>query len=266
MSSHCAAQPLCLVDRTAHSPSKYRVRVRQLDEVDLVVLHQTGTRAPESFDAPGLDRVRAHVLVLDRGEVRLLHHPLTRLRYGSSAWNARCVTIEVRANLPGRYTARGEPRWWRPELAGADRIEDKVEQVRAARQLLRWLVGELPGLRYIGAHRQVQAGKGGCCGPDLWHELGEWAIRELGLQLVETHAHGSDLRRTWRNAPSIPDAACAALSGPPATPTTGPGRPYNGPLEASPFGQGAVPGPTGAPPLDPVAHAGGPETSKTRTT
>ncbi|WAS97201.1 peptidoglycan recognition protein family protein [Nannocystis punicea] len=266
MSSPCAGPPLCLVDRTAHSPERYRVRVRRPDEVDLVVLHQTGTRAPESFDAPGLDRVRAHALVLDGGEGRLLHHPLARLRYGSSAWNGRCVTIEVRANLPGRYTARGEPRWWRPDIAGADRIEDKVEQVHATRQLLRWLVEELPGLRYIGAHRQVEAGKGGCCGPDLWRELGEWAIRELGLRLVETHARGSDLPRSWRNAPSILEAAGAALCGPPATPTSVPSRPYNGPLEASPFGQGAVPGPTGAPPLAPVAHAGGPETSKTRTT
>jgi hypothetical protein len=182
--------PAGRVDRTAYSPEDYRVRMRDPDEVDLAVLHQTGP----VFAA---DKVRAHVLVMPTGEVLELHPPLTRLLYGSSAWNSRCVTIEHAGNFPGRYTTRGTPVWWRPEL-GADHLEERVSQVEASRALLASLRAELPALRWVGAHRQVQAGKAGCCGPDLWREIGEWAIRELGLQLVATHPHGKDIPDAWR--------------------------------------------------------------------
>lgn len=192
-----------LLDRTAHSPTSYRRRKRPLESVDLAVLHQTGTPRMDPT-TPALDRVRAHLLVLDDGEVRLLHPLDVYMRYGSSVWNPRCVTVEVRANLPTRYTGKGKPVWWRPDLAGADTIEAKHAQVRAVREVLAWLRQELPALRYVGAHRQVEAGKGGCPGPDLWRECGEYARRVLGYELVATDARGKALPSEWVAEPTLP--------------------------------------------------------------
>lgn len=195
---------MTIIDHTAASPERYRVRDREPQEVDLIVLHQTGTPRPRNLAAPGLDRVRAHALVLDSGEVRRLHPWLTRLRYGSGMWNARCISIEQRANLPGRYH-NGEPRWWRPDLVPPELwdADERGAQVLAVRALLRVLTDELPAVRFIAPHRMVQAGKGGCCGPDLWREVGEWAIHELGLVLPQPHAGGSEIPASWRQAPEI---------------------------------------------------------------
>lgn len=208
-----------LTDRTPHAPGRYRLRERDPSEVDLAVLHQTGP-----IFAP--DKVRAHFLVMPTNEVLMLHHPLARLRYGSSTWNARCVTIEHAAHYPGRYTAAGVPKWaaWnekaKPACAPRARLEDFEEQVHASRALLTHLRAELPSLRFVGAHRQVQAGKGGCCGPDLWREVGEWAVRVLGLELVDVAPTGSPLPADWRQAPTIADQFVAPVQ-----------RAYDGPLE-----------------------------------
>lgn len=208
-----------LTDRTSASPGRYRLRDRALDEIDLVVLHQTGTRA--GLPRSTLDRTRAHALILDSGEILHLHPWAARLRYGSGPWNARCITIEHRANLPGRYVA-GRGRWWRPDLVPPDVWDPDARraQVLASRQLLRLLRSELPALRYVAGHRMVQRGKGGCPGPDLWREVGEWAIAELGLELAEVAPTGSSLPPDWRRAPTIVDEAVVPLD-----------RAYDGPLE-----------------------------------
>lgn len=193
-----------IVDRTAFAPPDVRVRTRRLEEVDLVCLHQTGT-PPRDPRSPRLDLTAAHLLVLDDGEVRLLHPLLTRMRVGSRWWNSRCVTVEVRANLPTRYTSKGEPVWWRPDLAGTERIEEKVPQVRAVRELLKWLRGELPAIKYVGAHRQIEAAKPGCCGPDLFSECAMYAVQQYGYQVAPTDPRGLELLPTWTRAPRIPD-------------------------------------------------------------
>jgi hypothetical protein len=226
-----------IVDRTSHAPGRYRLRDRAPSEVDLVVLHQTGTQ--QDLPQSTLDKTRAHALILDDGTVLRLHPWTARLRYGSGPWNARCITIEHRANLPGRYV-KGQGRWWRPAppknfegtpAAWRARCDAELSpdtwdadarraQVLASRALLRQLRDELPALKFIGAHRQVQAGKGGCPGPDLWREVGEWAIRELGFELVEVAPTGSPLPPNWRQAPTIRDVV------EPAT------RLYDGPVAA----------------------------------
>lgn len=191
-----------MIDRTADSPASHRIRTRDPDEVDTVWFHQTGT-ASGLLDAT-LVRTRAHALVLEAGEALQLHPWLARMRYGSgSRGNPRGINIEHRANLPGRYH-RGEGRWWRPDLVPPERWcpDERRAQVLASRALLRVLRAELPALRFVGAHRQVEAAKAGCPGPDLWREVGEWAIREIGLELAPTRG-GRDLPADWRRAPEI---------------------------------------------------------------
>lgn len=215
----CARQSDSLrrvIDRTAASPATYRVRERDPAEIDLVVLHQTGTGSLS--DAAAL-RVKAHALVLDSGEALRLHPWLGRMRYGSGPiGNRRGVNVEVRANLPGRY-AGGEPIWWRPSDAGLARMrttrgawEALLERwdpdrhrarVLTARDLLATLRRDLPALRFVCPHRTLQAGKGGCPGPDLWREVGEWAIRELGLELLPAVSGGAEPPASWRATPTI---------------------------------------------------------------
>jgi hypothetical protein len=191
-----------VIDRTADSPAAYRIRTRDPDEVDLVVLHQTGT-GPLS-DATAV-RVKAHALVLDAGEVVQLHPWLSRMRWGSGpGGNGRGVNVEIRANLPGRYVGSAG-RWWRPDLIPPERWDaaERRAQVFAARDLLRVLRDSLPALRYVCPHRTLQKGKGGCCGPDLWREAGEWAIAVLGLELLPAGPRGSGPPPAWRTEPTI---------------------------------------------------------------
>lgn len=188
-----------MIDRTAETPLVYRIRTRDPAEVDLVVLHQTGPR----FDPL---RLKAHALVRADGEVVQLHPWLARMRYGSGPiGNSRGVNVEIEANLPGRYH-RGEGRWAQEPRDVWD-ADARRAQVLAARALLAALKAELPALRYVCAHRTLQGGetsrrRAGCCGPDLWREVGEWAVAELGLELLPTAPGGLDLPDDWRRAPT----------------------------------------------------------------
>lgn len=73
------------------------------------------------------------------------------------------ITVEVRGNFPTRYRATGAPVWWRPDLAGADRLEDRPAQGQAVREVLRWLQAELPAMRRMrhvgGARARVRTGE-----------------------------------------------------------------------------------------------------------
>lgn len=239
MSTPCAPPPR-IVDRTARAPAKFRGHLREPAEPDLAVLHQTGVgRSIWAEDSPAWDRVRAHFVVLPSGEVRRNHDPLVRLRYGSRWWNPRAVTIEIAGNFPTRLAAGARPIWWNPKRMGQDRIAERPEQVHAARALLAHLRSVLPGLRYLGAHRQIEAAKAGCPGPDVWAEIGEFALRDLGFDLAPTDPRGLAIPDTWRADPTIPpDAAGASLPGPSPGPTS---RPYMGPAAPpgpSPFAPG----------------------------
>ncbi len=213
-----------LIDRTAHAPAEFRVRVRRPGEVDLVVLHQTAVgRALWSEGSTAWDRVRAHLVVLPSGAVHVNHDPLVRLRYGSRWWNPRCVTIEFAGNFPTRVDAADRLYWWSPERMGKDRIEDAPEQVQAARALLAWLRSRYPGIHLLGAHRQIEAAKAGCPGPSVWREVGEFALRELGFELVATDPRGRDIPAGWRRAPIFtgPGPLTPGAPHPPPSPPPG---------------------------------------------
>jgi hypothetical protein len=233
-----------LVDRTAHAPTDFRGRIREPGEVDLAVLHQTAVgRALWDEDSTAWDRVRAHLVVLPSGAVHLNHDPLVRLRYGSRWWNTRAVTIEIAGNYPTRLDSQGRPVWWSPERMGQDRIEDAPEQVHAARAVLAWLRSRYPSIRLLGAHRQIEQAKAGCPGPSVWREVGEFALRELGFELVPTDPRGLDIPTTWRAAPLIPAAPGASMPGQVPPLPAAPGA-YPGPVLLAP---GAKPPPSSPP-------------------
>lgn len=208
-----------LLDRTKHAPHHVRARTREPDEVRLLALHQMACGGAWDEDSPAFDRVSAHFVVKRSGTIAMNHTPLTRITVGSGPkWNPRCVTIEFAGNLPTRREADGSWRWWEPEEFGRDLLTP--EQVQAGRDLVVYLCEQLPALRLVGAHCQVDAGEAGCCGPLVWLEVGVWAMTHAGLYLAATNG-GVDPPASWW---------------PPADPPPAVDRPYVGPLEPSPLG------------------------------
>jgi len=186
-----------LIDLSDRSPREYRIRQRDPSEVRAAVLHQTGFSC-WTDDNPMWAKVRAHFVVRQDGSVLKLHDPLVRMRYGSGVCNAQGITIEHEGNLP---SASGK--WWGAERYGRDQLADHPEQVRASRELLRMLAAEYPTLTKVIAHRHISANKANCPGPDLWREVGEWSIRELGLVEVAPLPKGLALPDTWRGEPRM---------------------------------------------------------------
>ena len=201
-SAPTAAAPYGLRDLTELAPVSYRRRRRELSEVRAAILHQTGfTWKP---DNPLWPRVRAHFVVHRCGLISQNYRVETHMRYGSGFANGYAVTIEHEGNYPLSYDLTGTPRYWKPEKYGSDVIDDAPRQVIAARALLAHLAAEIPGLQ-VGAHRHVEALKSGCCGPDLWREVGEWARDPANLNMPELAplASGLALPESWRDAPRV---------------------------------------------------------------
>lgn len=154
-----------IIDLTSESNPTRRIRERDVGDVDALVLHQM------SFDrGPGARRylnTNAHYICLTDGTVAQLHRPEDYL-HASSALNNRSVAVEFAGNMPSE---RG--RYYRPGKFGRDRVT--MSQVSAGRWLILHLRGTL-GISYVFAHRQGTNGHTNCCGPDVWFNVGEWAL------------------------------------------------------------------------------------------
>lgn len=183
-------------DRTDRSPIGYRVRVRRLSEIRAVVMHQMGV-GTWAENNPMFDRVRAHFVVLPSGLVLQLHPISQRMRYGCGHGNESAINIEFAGNFPTSYS-NGKPVYWKPEKFGRSVLSPA--QIEAGRALLAWLAGQVRGLQ-VGAHRQLEEGKPGCCGPDLWREVGQHAVDVLGLGEMPTNG-GLDIPDDWRGSAS----------------------------------------------------------------
>lgn len=195
----CAA-PHGLRDLTHLAPAGYRVGPRALASVDVVVLHQMGFvwKRENAMWA----KVRAHFAIHRDGLIDALTPVAVRMRYGSGHVNRHCVSIEHEGNYAQGFDADGKPTFYKPTKFGAHVLDDAPGQVEASRALLRHLRGSLPGLRYVAAHRHIERGKPGCPGPDLWREVGEWALHELDLEEYPVDG-GRPLLDSWRGEPRI---------------------------------------------------------------
>lgn len=201
--------PFGVRDLTGLAPARYRVGPRDIDSIDVVVLHQTGFTWRR--DNPMWARVRAHYAIHRDGLVDLLTPAGVRMRYGSGHVNRRCVSIEHEGNYAQSYDDASRPTYYKPDKFGADVLDDAPAQVEASRALLRHLRESLPGLRFVAAHRHIERAKPGCPGPDLWREVGEWAIRELSLEEFPVDG-GRPLLSTWRGTPRIAIEPAAPLA------------------------------------------------------
>ncbi len=183
-----------IVDLTAQAPAGYRIRTRPASDVRAVVLHQTGFSGWRA-DNPMWAKVRAHFVVRHDGSVLMLHHPMTRMRYGSGPCNAQGVTVEHEGNYPSAHGV-----YWRPEKYGRDVLDQHPEQVTASRALVRMLTADYPTIGLVIGHRHIDARKANCPGPDLWREVGQWSIDQLGLREPDPLPEGLAVPGSWRGA------------------------------------------------------------------
>lgn len=187
-----------LRDLTEQSPPGYVIRPRRIGEIRAVILHQTGFEWREQN--PMWAKVRAHFVVHRSGLVSQLHPITARMRYGAGHANAWAINIEHEGNYPLGWDSQGEDVYWQPDRFGRSRLEDAPEQVTAGRALIAYLAEQVPRLQ-VGCHRQVDERKSGCCGPDLWREVGQWAV-DHGVPEMPV-AGGLAIPDAWRG-PILP--------------------------------------------------------------
>ncbi len=168
-----------IVDRRAHAEltdkAEQHTRTRPAEDVYALVLHQMGFS--RGSDPPRYDRVTAHYLVLPDGGVYQLHDHATRLP-AASGLNAGSVSVEFAGNLPSRARSTNPKHFWSPETHGKDQLT--AAQVAGGRMLVDTLYRQ-GWLTHILAHRQGGPGRGLDPGPDIWREVGAWAVRQYGL-------------------------------------------------------------------------------------
>ena len=165
---------LDLVDLRGLAPASNVIRDRTPEEVTAVVLHQTAFAGwkPEN---PNWAKIKAHFVVRRDGVVQINYDPTKRMGYGSNKANSFAITIEHEGNYPN---AKGV--WWAGDKFGRSVLADAPAQVAASRRLIEILADTYP-IENVYAHRQWDPDRQNCPGPDLWREVGEFAIAELGL-------------------------------------------------------------------------------------
>ena len=131
-----------------------------------------------------VDRIAAHFVVLADGHIVYTHDIQYLI---ASAGGRHGIDIEFAGTFPPR---------------GADRLRNNT--IHNARLLVTGLVRAIPTIRYIHPHGQIQTpdedglhGKLDTCpGPDVWVNVGEWAVRELGLSCEPPNP--AYYRHNWR--------------------------------------------------------------------
>ena len=167
---------------------------RKRAAIDSIVLHHMAYNIGN--DPTLYKRVGAHYIVTSGGQIAQLYDDLDFLN-ASNGFNPRSVAIEFAGNFADeRYN------WWKSsELPIPDRCYLTPTQIRAGRCLLATLKARLPGIKYLYAHRQSSEDREGDPGPDVWFNIGEWALGNLNLtdRLPSTFiGNGRPIPQTWR--------------------------------------------------------------------
>jgi hypothetical protein len=167
--------------RLSQTGTKFDVRTvpttRDLHKINTVILHQADFFSSDPLPArPNdtnirndhrFDRVIAHFVVRSDGNIIYTHDIEHRL---NSISGTKGIDIESE----GHY--------------GFDRVPRPPRLSRSAilsgRRLVLWLMAYVPSIQYIHPHGQIQRAGGkrdSCSGPDIWVNIGEWAVANLHL-------------------------------------------------------------------------------------
>jgi N-acetyl-anhydromuramyl-L-alanine amidase AmpD len=181
-----------ILDRTAKTPGHYRKRNRMSVQIDTVVLHQTSFNrgsVPDNYLT-----VHAHFVVLPDGTIVQLH-PIETYLVASSAFNDDAISVEIVGNFPDE---RGV--YWEPQANGRSVLSP--QQISGACDLVRYLRNTYV-ISFVFAHRQgeLENLRGNCPGPDIWYNVGQWAVDNLGMDdggKGYKELNGSPIPDSWR--------------------------------------------------------------------
>ncbi|HRO60963.1 MAG TPA: N-acetylmuramoyl-L-alanine amidase, partial [Burkholderiaceae bacterium] len=191
-----------LVDLTAQSARDVEKGNRDPKSVYALVLHQMACCFERRDPMRSYLRIKSHYAILADGTILYLHPP-SRLIWASHGFNARSVAVEFAGNFPDT-----KGKWWQGEKYGRNQLTPA--QIKSGRCLIQHLVRTM-GLREVLAHRQSSNMRTNDPGPDVWSQVGQWAVDKLGLSdggpgfKIGTGSPIPDEWRTWRrgSAPEL---------------------------------------------------------------
>lgn len=181
-----------IIDRTAVALRTNRKGTRDMKKVYALVLHQTAFS--RGNDPTKYDRIPVHFVITPDGKIIQLH-PLSAYLWSSNGFNARSVAVEFVGNFRSV-----EGRYYKPENFGCHPVTPA--QIKAGRELIQYLIKEM-GLTHVLAHRQSSGMRTNDPGPEVWYNVGQWAVDNLGLKdggpgfKIDTGAPIPNEWRTW---------------------------------------------------------------------
>lgn len=166
------------------------------EDISTIILHSTTGNAFSSEDLPvperdsdrasdhRTDEIIAHFVILLDGTILYTHDVQYVL---NDAGGRKGIDIEFSGHFP--HTRTIPP--------GALRLSR--DAIRSGRRLVRYLASTIQPLLYIHPHGQVQRGSRGgpgrggkfdsCPGPDVWVNVGEWAVDHIHLIADEVDSY-----------------------------------------------------------------------------
>lgn len=162
-----------IIDLTAQADKRLRKGVRQTADVYGLVLHQMACCFAPKDPLRRFLTLNAHFAILADGRILQLH-PVPALLWASNGFNRGSVAVEFAGNFP---STRGQ--WWQGDKFGRNQVT--AAQIEAGRYLVRYL-RQTMNLRVVLAHRQSSGSRTNDPGPDIWSQVGQWAVDTLGLR------------------------------------------------------------------------------------
>ncbi|MDF2188381.1 S8 family serine peptidase [Paraflavitalea sp. CAU 1676] len=126
--------------------------------------------APEGYVNTG-----AHFCIMLDGRIIQLH-PLSRMIWHGNCLSPRSVAVEFEGNFPN---IKGK--WWIDKDSKVQNRDVPTQAQYDAGQFLTRYLKAVLNTTHILAHRQGSASRENDPGPDIWFNVGQWAIDKLGL-------------------------------------------------------------------------------------
>jgi hypothetical protein len=182
-----------IIDLTATSDKTVEKGTRDPKKVFALVLHQMACCHMRRDPLKSYLSIGSHYAILPDGRILQLHG-VDKLIWASHGFNNGSVAVEFAGNFPNIHG-----KWWKGETYGRNKVT--LAQVEAGRCLIRHLVATI-GLRTVLAHRQSSDMRENDPGPDLWYNVGQWAVNTLGLSdggPGYKHGTGKPIPDEWRS-------------------------------------------------------------------
>ena len=198
-----------IIDLTAKANKSRRLRIRPPEKVHALVLHQMACCYKVKDPLTRFLNMAPHFAILPDGRILQLH-PLQAYTAASNGFNAGSVAVEFAGNFPNT-----KGKWWMSKdlktdaQRKANQNQVTPQQIESGRYLVQYLKRTM-GLKTILAHRQSSGTRENDPGPDIWYNVGQWAVDNLGLSdggpgfKVGTGNPLPDLWRKWGQAKPQP--------------------------------------------------------------